>query len=598
MIWQPGPGAAAGSSDPVAVPARPGAVTGAIDGDLGNPEGEFGSVAAPGTTSRRARGIGQAALLIGGLTIVARVLGFVRTVVFAGTVKTSCLSAAYVTANQVPNVVSDIVLGGALTAIVVPILAGPAERAASGADQAAKTDTDRISSALLTWTIVILVPVSLVLALAAGPVISLLMPASRSVATDFGVTAACARSSLVPIASQMLVAFAPQILLYGLAVVLYGILQSHRKFTAPALAPILSSFVVIGAYLLFVPLGGQYTRHVGGLPRAAELTLSLGTTAGVAALVLTALVPAWRLRLRWRPALRFPAGVARRATGLAGVGIAALVGQDASVLVVTRLANAYSGRNGAAVTVYSYGWQVFVSVYAVLAIPVAISAFPVLSARQGAPFDDAAAAATRATALASWLGAALLAAVALPVARAFPSLNHAVTGQFALALVAFAPGLVGYGLVACLSRVLLADGRNRVAALATLGGWLVVIVADVVVIPQVAAHSVVPALGLINTVGMTVSGIALLIAVGRARGISALRGAWRAIGAGLAGAVAGATAGLTVTRLVPVSEHWQNACIALLAGGSALAAFVTVVALLDGGDLRSVLARVRRREVA
>ena len=47
-------------------------------------------------------------------------LGFVRTVVFAGTVKTSCLSAAYVTANLVPNVIYDIVLGGALTAIVVP----------------------------------------------------------------------------------------------------------------------------------------------------------------------------------------------------------------------------------------------------------------------------------------------------------------------------------------------------------------------------------------------------------------------------------------------------------------------------------------------
>ena len=62
-------------------------------------------------------------------------------------------------------------------------------------------------------------------------------------------------ASLVPIAARMLVVFAPQILLYGLAVVLYGILQSHRRFTAPALAPILSSLVVIAAYALFVPLG-------------------------------------------------------------------------------------------------------------------------------------------------------------------------------------------------------------------------------------------------------------------------------------------------------------------------------------------------------
>ena len=60
--------------------------------------------------------------------------------------------------------------------------------------------------------------------------------------------------------------FAPQILLYGLAVVLYGILQAHRKFTAPALAPVLSSLVVITAYLVFVPLGAAHTTHLAGLP--------------------------------------------------------------------------------------------------------------------------------------------------------------------------------------------------------------------------------------------------------------------------------------------------------------------------------------------
>ena len=34
----------------------------------------------------------------------------------------------------------------------------------------------------------------------------------------------------------MLVVFAPQILLYGLAVVLYGVLQAHRRFIVPAIA--------------------------------------------------------------------------------------------------------------------------------------------------------------------------------------------------------------------------------------------------------------------------------------------------------------------------------------------------------------------------
>ncbi len=521
--------------------------------------------------------MGRAPLLIGGVTIIARILGFVRTVVFAGTVKTSCLSAAYVTANLVPNVIYDIVLGGALTAIVIPILAGSAERTASDAGPDSKAEVSRISSALLTWTVVILAPVSLAVAVAAGPVISLLMPANPA--------SGCPRADLLPIASRMLAVFAPQILLYGLAVVLYGILQAHRRFAAPALAPILSSVVVIGAYVLFVPLGRRYTGNVSGLPPSAELTLSIGTTLGVAALAVTAVVPA----------LRFPPGIARRAAGLAGVGIAALIAQNASVLVVTRLANAHSPGNGAAVTVYQYGWQFFASVYAILAIPVAISAFPVLSAREGAAFDAAAASATRATAVASWLGAGLLAAVAFPVARAFPALGPDVSGQFALALLAFAPGLAGYGLLAVLSRVLLADGRHRVAAVAIVAGWLVVIVVDVVVVPLVRASAVVPVLGLANTAGMTTAGIALLAAVGRARGPAALRGVWRALGAGLAGALAGAAAGFGLTWLLHVSGHWPNAGLAVLAGACGLAAFCAVVALLDGGDLRGVLARVRRR---
>ena len=533
-----------------------------------------------------AAGVGRAALLIGGLTVISRMLGFVRTVVFAGTVKTSCLSAAYVTANLVPNVIYDIVLGGALTAIVVPVLAGPAERSAIGHGRRPAEEVSRISSALLTWTVLILAPVSLALAVAAGPVISLLMPANPA--------SGCPRDDLLPIASGMLSVFAPQILLYGLAVVLYGILQAHRKFTAPAVAPILSSLVVIAAYLVFVPLGRQYTTNVDGLPLAAQLTLSVGTTLGVAALAVTALIPAWRLRLRVRPTLRFPPGIARRATGLAGVGIAALVAQNASVLVVTRLANAHGGRSGAAVTVYQYGWQVFVSVYAVLAIPVAISAFPVLSARAGAAFDDAAASATRTTALASWLGAGLLAAVALPVARAFPALSHNVTDEFALALALFAPGLAGYGLVACLSRVLLADDRNRIAAVTMVAGWLVVIVVDLIAVPLVEARAVVPVLGLANTVGMTASGIALLLAVRRVRGTPALRGVGRALAAGLAGAAAGAAAGFGVTELLEVTGHVRNAGVAALAGVCALVVFGVVVAILDGGDLRSVLARIRR----
>ena len=85
-------------------------------------------VTEPGLLRQAGRGIGQAAVLIGAITVLARVVGFGRQLAFAHTVGNSCLGTAYATANQVPNIIYDIVLGGALTSVVVPVLAGVAAR--------------------------------------------------------------------------------------------------------------------------------------------------------------------------------------------------------------------------------------------------------------------------------------------------------------------------------------------------------------------------------------------------------------------------------------------------------------------------------------
>ena len=77
-------------------------------------------------------GIGRAAVLIGAITIVSNIVGFGRQLVFAHTVSATCLGTAYATANQVPNIIYDIVLGGALASVLIPVLAGPAARRLGG----------------------------------------------------------------------------------------------------------------------------------------------------------------------------------------------------------------------------------------------------------------------------------------------------------------------------------------------------------------------------------------------------------------------------------------------------------------------------------
>jgi putative peptidoglycan lipid II flippase len=563
-------------------------------------------------SARRGQGIGRAAVMIGVITVLARLVGFGRQVVFAHTVGTTCLGTAYTTANMVPNIIYDIVLGGALSSVVVPVLAGPAGAAERASAQAA-AQARRIASALLTWTVLLLVPVSAAVALAARPIVSVLLSGATG----------CARANMTSVGARMLIVFAPQVLLYGLAVVLYGILQSHRRFGAPALAPLLSSLVVIGAYAGFGAIGGDYVNRLHALPPAAEYLLSGGTTLGVLALVVTAVVPAWRLHIATRPTLRFPPGIGSRVRRLAIAGVVTLVAQDASVGVVIVLANRY-GTSGALV-IYGFVWAVFVVPYAVLTVPIATSAFPELSAGAGTTtasgsadggsadggsadggsadrpagtaggFDLTAAASTRAVMVASWLGAAALVGARMPLSRVFESHDAASASVLALALVAFAPGLVGYGLSANLSRVLYARGRNRATATAIAAGWLLVIVADLLIVPFVPPARVVPALGLGTTAGLTVSGVALLILVRRERGSVALLGVARAFGAGLAGCVAGAAAGWAVAAALPVAGLFFNVATSVLVTAVVAVVFTAVVLRLDGGDLRAALARLRAR---
>jgi len=526
-----------------------------------------------------AEGIARGAAIVAGLTLLSRVFGLIRTLVFSQTVGAGCLGTAYVTASQVPNLVYELVLGGALTSAMVPVLARPAERAA--VDPAEKARVGHITSALLTWSVVILVPVSLVIGAAARPVASLLNPVNAS--------AHCVHAQVVTTTSTRLVVFSPQIVLYGISVVLYGLLQAYRRFIGPSVGPALSSLVVIAACLAFVPLGQG--RPLSELPLPAELVLAAGATLGVAALVVAGAVPAWRLHLRLRPALRFPPGVARRASGLALVGVIELIIIDAATVVSITLANG-RGSTGA-IVILTYASQVFNSVSAVLAISVVVSAFPVLSAREGPDFDRTCAGSTRAVLLLSWLGTAVIAAIAVPAARVLAREPDQVP-QLIEAFALFAPGIAGAGVITNLSRVMFAIGRLKIAAAGLAGSWLLVMAADVVLAELAPARLVVAALALGNTIGQTVVAIPMVIATRRICGPDAVRGAGHATRAGLAAGAVSAGVGVAVSLAVPVHHKLIAVAVAVVAASCAVIAFGVVAYLLDRGDLKTVLARLRR----
>ncbi|MFC7584115.1 lipid II flippase MurJ [Nonomuraea antimicrobica] len=324
---------------------------------------------------------------------------------------------------------------------------------------------------------------------------------------------------------------------------LYGLLQSHGRFAGPAVAPLVSSIVVIVAYLLFVPFSGG-TTDPAAVPQAAELVLSVGTSLGVLSLVLTVIGPVGRLGLRWRPTLRFPAGVAGQVRRLALAGIAALLAQQAALIVVVLLSNNAIG--GGAIVAYNYAWAIYLVPYAVLAVPIATSAFPRLAAKADDPgaFAALAARTSRAVVLVSGLAAGVLAAASGPGAVVFLARKSDVApAELAVAIALFAPGLVGYGLMAHLTRVLYAVGQGRAVATGTVAGWIVVMIAQTVFVLVLPGEWKLGGMALGMSVGMSVGGGLLLASVVRTRGRAAVAGLPRAVGAAVAGGCWGISRG-------------------------------------------------------
>ncbi|GHJ48474.1 membrane protein [Catellatospora sp. TT07R-123] len=529
--------------------------------------------AAPG--DRAAARIAGAATLIAVLTVASRVAGFARTWVFAHTVGSGDLGGMYLAANTIPNIIFEIVAGGALAGLVVPLLAGPL--AAGDRDGVRRT-----VSALLTWTLTALVPLALVLWLAAGPVIGLLAPNADPGLHEAG--------------ADMLRAFAPQVPLYGIGIVLTGVLHAHRRFAWPVLAPLLSSLTVIGVYLLFAATAGA-TPALADVDGRELAILALGTTAGVVVLSLCLLIPVSRLRLGLRPTYRVAPGERRRIGSLAFAGLATVAAQQVALLVTIRLALAVDGATN---SLYNFAQTLFLLPWAVLAVPAATAAYPAIATAH-ATADTATLRATtartgRAVLLLSGLGAAGLAAVAKPAAGLMLADPQQV-GTLAAAVTAFAPGLLGYGLTALHQRTLYAVGANRLAALGVGAGWAVTIGAALWLSAALPESERAVALGAANAVGMTVMGLALALAVRARLGRMALSGLPRALlaasVAGLAGAAAGVEAGRVVSGPTPgiMGLIGQG----MLSGGVSLAVFLGVCALLDLPDLRPLIERVARR---
>ncbi|HZJ28137.1 MAG TPA: murein biosynthesis integral membrane protein MurJ [Acidimicrobiia bacterium] len=298
----------------------------------------------------------RSSVVVGLGTVLSRITGFLRVSAIAA-IGFDRLTDVYNVANSTPNIVYELLLGGILTATLVPLYVEYADRR-----------DPRAADAINTVAMVGLLVIS-VLGVIAAPWIIKLYTLRLDTAD---------RASQQALATALLRLFMPQIFFYGVTALLTAMLNARRRFAAAAFAPALNNVIVIGVFLA-VPRLSTKTLTVANVraDTGLVLLLGLGTTAGIVAMALV-LWPALRgtgARLRFVRDWRHPA--VRQLARLSGWTIGYVVANQLAFWVALFLAY---GRSGDA-SVYLAAFILFQLPHGLFAVSIMTALGPELAAR-------------------------------------------------------------------------------------------------------------------------------------------------------------------------------------------------------------------------
>ena len=512
-------------------------------------------------------------------TLLSRLTGLVRVGVLAYALGRATLADAYNLSNTTPNIVYELVLGGVLSATLVPLFV----------DRIRERD-ERAVSAVFTVSLTVLVAIALVATILAPWIARLYSIDARG----------DERAAQLDVMTFLIRCFAPQVVFYGFTALATALLNAQRRFVAAAYAPICNNVVVIATLLAF-------TRLAEGPQRAWEdvdtirgdtgmlLLLGVGTTAGIAAMALV-LVPAVAragTRLRFVPEWRNAAVV--RVVRLSGWTAGYVVANQVTLLFVLVLAT--TGDAGD-VSAYQYAFMFFQLPHGLFAVSIMTAVTPELSAHAAARaadgFRDEFARGLRLLLLVSLPSAVALAVfaqagVAVLVRGPFDASDAAVTADV---LQAFALGLAPFSVYLFSLRAFYAHQDTRTPFILNCIENAVNVVAALALFPVLGVRG----LALAYAVAYLVAAFMTLAVVARRYG-----GIGPGIGATTVRAAAAAAAfGVAAAPLVGVigrdTPSEAAAAVAVAAAGGT-AAFVATLALLGGDELRALLRVVARRRV-
>jgi putative peptidoglycan lipid II flippase len=516
-------------------------------------------------------------------TLASRLTGFLSNLLLAYAIGARALSTSYNDANTLPNVVYNLMLGGILTSVVVPLLV-----------TAAKRDQDRgegYFQRIFTLAVLALGGITLVATLAAGLIVDLYA------------------GSIHGPEHRVMVLFAyffmPQIFFYGMSSLAGAILNARGRFAAPMWTPVINNVVVIVMLSTYIAIAGLGRTPQNVTPGEIRL-LGIGATLGIVAQS-AALIPALlRCGFRPRPTFGFRraevAEIGRMAGWLAGY----VVTTQASffcTLVVANIASTHASAAG--YPPYFFAYLLFQMPYAVVGISVITALLPRMSAHASArryswvraDFSTG----IRLSAVIVVPSALLLAALGVPLAEflfAHGSTSISEAHYIGQVFAVFSLGLVPYMSFQLLLRVFYSLHDSRTPAMIGLVTMTTNIVVNVISLNVLPARQVdlglAAGFGIANLIGSIVAWRLLIRRVGSLDG----RAITRSLVKMHIAAIPAAMFAIEMVFTIGVVIHPGTAfglITVLVGGGGGLLLYVLIAKSLRVSEVAQLMASVGAR---
>ncbi len=288
-------------------------------------------------------------------SLVSRITGFVRTLLLVSVLGLGVVNDSYTVANTLPLIVYELLLGGVLTSVMIPLLVRAQAEDADGG----LVYTQRLLS--VATTVLVLATVA---AMLAAPLLTRLYLGSDSVS-----------KASPPLATAFALLLLPQIVFFGIGALFGAILNSRGVFAPFAWAPVLNNLVMIAVLGLYVLTPGEISLDPVRMGDPKLLVLGIGTTVGIAAQALILIPALRRVGFRWRPRWGWDRRLTEAGMLASWVVGYVLIGQ-AGYIATTRVA---ASADAGSVSTYATAWLLLQVPYGVLGVSLLTALMPSLS---------------------------------------------------------------------------------------------------------------------------------------------------------------------------------------------------------------------------